>query len=141
MWSKGGDKAIARSLQNEKGLGILDTLFVCILVSILIGTVIPYYERLEQEAREVTLQTGLANIRKGIELYQALKGQNPSDLKSLVRARYVIPTRQDTFFSGEYLRAQAQDKEGNLLDPFGNRYEYDRNNGKVSSGTKGYETW
>lgn len=87
------------------------------------------------------MQTGLANIRKGIELYQVLEGRNPADLKSLVHKRYVIATRQDTFFSGEYLRAQAQDKEGNLLDPFGNRYRYDSKNGTVAPETKGYEKW
>lgn len=141
MWSKGEDKAIVPLLRNEKGLGILDTLFVCILVSILIGTVFPYYQTLAQEARESALQTGLANIRKGVELYHVLQGDYPENLKDLVRKRYLIAAGQKAFFSGEYLQAQAQDPEGNLLDPFGNRYLYDKKNGIVASGTKGYEKW
>lgn len=126
---------------NQKGQGILDTLLVCILVSILVGTVIPYYQRLAQQAREAALQTGLVNIRKGVELYQVLQGHYPPDLKSLVHAHFIIAAREDTFFSGEYLRHRATDLEGNLLDPFGNRYRYDPSKGTVFSGTKGYELW
>jgi type II secretory pathway pseudopilin PulG len=122
-------------------LGIFDTLLVCILVSILIGTVIPYYQQLAREAKETALQTGLANIRKGIDLYRVLQGRLPADLKSLVHARYIIPAREDTFFSGEYLRSQATDSTGNLVDPFGNQYRYNPLKGTVSSGTEGYETW
>lgn len=143
MWSKEEGRATSawRVFRNERGLGLFDTLLVCILVSILIGTVIPYYQRLEKKAREAALQTGLANLRKGVELYHLLQGEFPTDLKRLVHARYVIPVREDTFFSGEYLRDQAVDDEGNLLDPFGNRYRYDPKNRTVSSGTEGYEDW
>lgn len=142
MWSKEGRAtSTGRPFRNEQGSGIFDTLLVCILVSILIGTVIPYYQRLEREAREAALQTGLANIRKGIELYHLLQGELPINLRRLVHARYVIPIREDTFFSGEYLRNQAVDEEGNLLDPFGNRYRYDPKKGAVASETEGYENW
>lgn len=143
MWSKEEVRStfISRLIRNEKGLGVFETLLVCILVSILIGAVLPYYQRLEQQAKEAALQTGLANIRKAIELYSVLQGHYPTDLRGLVHARYVIPVREDTFFSGEFLLNQATDTGGNLLDPFGNRYRYDQKKGIVSSETGGYETW
>lgn len=128
-------------IRNQKGAGVLETLLVCTLVSILIGMVIPYYQRLAQEAKEVTLQSSLVNIRKSIELYRALKGKYPPNLESLVTQQYVIPVRGDTFISGEYLRSQAIDAEGKLLDSFGNRYKYSSWSGGVASGTKGYEKW
>lgn len=140
MWRR-GDKNSVKPFKNQKGMGVLDALFVCILVSLLIGTVIPYYKKLAQDAREMALQTGLLSIRKALDLHQALQGGYPTDLKSLVNKRYVVSAREDTFFSGEYLRAQTMDAEGDLLDPFGNRYQYNIKTGKVSSGTKGYETW
>lgn len=143
MWSKEEGRATTSSkfIVNQRGQGILDTLLVCILVSILIGTVIPYYQGLAQEAREAALQVGLVNIRKGVELYQALQGHYPPDLKNLMHTQFIIPAREDTFFSGEYLRHRATDPTGNLLDPFGNRYQYDPSRGTVVSGTKGYESW
>lgn len=128
-------------LQNEKGLGIFDTILVCTLIGILIGIAIPYYQKLVKEAREVALRSGLVNVRKGVELYHALQGHYPADLKNLARRRYVVETRKDTFFSGEYLSAVSSDAEGYLLDSFGNRYLYDPVRGHVTSTTKGYETW
>lgn len=139
MWPRGEGKP--SPIRNEKGLGILDTLLVCILVGILIGIVIPYYQKVQQNAKEIALRAGLGNIRKGIELYAALQGHYPSDLKALVHTRYVIPVREDTFFSGEYLREQAVDIEGNLLDPFGQHYRYDPKSGTVTAGADEYQSW
>jgi len=128
-------------IRNQRGAGIFEILLVCILISLLVGMVIPYYQRLAQKAREVTLQSGLIQIRKGVELYRVLQGHYPSDLKSLVHARYLIPIQEGTFFSGEYLNQQTMDAEGNLLDPFGNSYRYNNKDGTVSSSTKEYEKW
>lgn len=125
---------------NQKGFTTLETLFVCIIIGILIGFAWPYYLRLEREAKEVTLRTGLVNIRSGIVLYQALEQHYPADLRSLVHRKYLLPVR-DEIISGEYLLAQAVDGEGNLLDPFGNRYRYNSVSGHVVSSTKGYESW
>ncbi|TAK05994.1 MAG: hypothetical protein EPO39_09965 [Candidatus Manganitrophaceae bacterium] len=128
-------------MRSQKGAGVLETLLVCILISILIGTVIPYYQKLTKEAREVVLQSSLVSLRKAVELYHILQGKYPSDLKSLTNEKYVIPIRQDTFFSGEYLRAQAVDADGYPIDPFGIRYRYDPKKGRVASASRGYETW
>src|SRR5579884_1647772 len=104
MWLKEEARSkLLGSMDNQNGLGILDTILVCILMSILVGTAIPYYQKLERDAKGATLRAGLENIRKGIELYHALEGHYPTDLNVLIRARYVIPVREDTFFSGEYL--------------------------------------
>lgn len=89
----------------------------------------------------MVLRTGLNQIRKGVELYVLLQGHFPADLKSLVHARYVVPIRDDTFFSDDYLRAQAVDAEGYPVDPFGARYRYDPKEGKLASGSRGYESW
>ncbi|MFQ5779716.1 MAG: type IV pilin protein [Nitrospiria bacterium] len=143
MSSKEGVRSTIGSARsdNEKGMTVLDTLLVCILVGILIGIAIPYSQRLTEKTKEATLRMELVNIRKGVELYHALHGGYPGGLGSLIEGQYVIPMRDDTLFKGEYLHAQAVDPEGNLLDPFGNRYRYDPRGGTVSSSTEGYKTW
>ncbi|NKE72722.1 hypothetical protein [Candidatus Manganitrophus noduliformans] len=110
------------------------------MVGGLIGIAMPYYQKLALEAKEVTLKTGLVNIRSGIVLYQALQRHYPTDLKSLVREKYILPVN-DKIISREYLIAQSVDTEGNLLDPFGNHYRYDPVTGQVASSTEGYESW
>jgi Tfp pilus assembly protein PilE len=125
---------------NQKGFTSLETLFVCIIIGLFIGIAVPYYERVALEAKEVTLRIGLVNIRSGIRLYYALQEHYPADLKSLIHKKYLLPV-QDGIISGEYLTAQSVDSEGNLLDPFGNRYQYNPVSGHVVSSTKGYEIW
>jgi hypothetical protein len=122
-------------------LGAFDSLLVCIVLGILAGVFIPPYQRLAREAKEAVLQIGLFNLRKGVELYHAVHGRYPASLETLVRKKYAIPFRNDTFFSGEYLSAMAVDPEGRLIDPFGSRYRYDGKTGIVVSGTVGYEGW
>lgn len=106
----------------------------------LIGIAMPYYQKLALEAKEVTLRAELVNIRNGVELYNALHRSYPADLKNLIRQKYLLPIN-DRLISGDYLVAQSMDEDGNLLNPFGNRYRYDPATGRVTSETKGYESW
>lgn len=128
-------------LRGEQGLGIIDTLIVVVLISILIGVVIPKYQRMAQEAREAVLQVSLGNIRKGIQLYVLTKKEIPPDLQVLIREQVVIPMASGTIFSDTYLNSVTMDSEGYPLDPFGNRFGYLPATGQVFSTTKGYEKW
>jgi len=142
MSPKGEDKSAQTAvIRSQSGKGVLDTLLVCILVGIVIGVIFPYYHGTVKEAREVALRAGLVSIRKTIQLYYFTEHRYPPDLRSLVQKRLVLPAREDTFFKDEYLSAVTADPDGHLLDPFGNRYRYDPRNGRISSGTLGYETW
>lgn len=125
---------------NQKGFTSLETLCVCIMVGGLIGIAMPYYQKLALEAKEVTLRAELVNVRSGVELYHALQRHYPADLRNLILQKYLLPVN-DRIISGDYLIAQSLDEDGNLLDPFGNRYRYDPATGQVASETKGYERW
>lgn len=126
---------------KDKGLGIIDTLIVLVLISIMIGVVIPRYLGIAEEARETALQSGLLNIRMAIRVYRMVNERYPEDLKALVNKRFILTVREDTIFTQEYLRTLAVDEEGYPLDPFGNRYRYDPMSGYVASATEGYENW
>ena len=128
-------------LKEEQGLGIFDTLIVLVLISIFIVVLIPKYQHIAQEAQETALRMGLYNIRMAVGVYQIVNHRNPDDLRDLINKKFVIPIREDTLFTQEYLRLLAVDPEGHPLDPFGNRYRYDRVSGHAASTTKGYETW
>ena len=130
-----------RKLSGERGLGIIDTLIALVLISIMIGVLIPRYQRIAQEAQETTLKIGLGNIRKGIMAYVLINQRLPTDLRNLLKERIILPVREDTIFTTEYLRTLALDSEGFPVDSFGNRYAYDPKTGRVNSTTQGYETW
>lgn len=128
-------------LKGEQGLGIIDTLIVVVLISIFMGVLIPKYQRMAQEARETVLQISLGNVRKAIQLYVLTKQKIPTDLRDLIREKYVFPIKEGTIFSDQYLKTNALDDTGYPVDPFGNRYGYDPKIGRLYSTTKGYEKW
>ena len=128
-------------IKGEQGFGIIDTLITLVLISIFIVVLIPKYQRTAQVARETALKMGLQNIRMAVGVYRMVNHRYPDDLQDLVNKRYVLPVREDTIFTQEYLRSAAVDRDGKLLDPFGNPYRYDRAGGHVAATTRGYESW
>jgi len=129
---------------NQKdlaGFTVFDTLLVCILIAGMMAVLMIYYQRTIQEAKETALRTGLASIRLSIQLYHVLNGRYPKDLPELLTKRFLMPTKEGTIFSDQYLKAQALDPSGYLIDPFGQRYQYNPVLGRVTSSTRGYENW
>jgi len=131
---------------NAKGLTIIDAVIVLCLIGILIGVVIPKYQRMAREAQEAALKIGLANIRSSIRLFRALNERNPKSLNELIEKSVMLPSRMgpdpsagSIFLDENYLAAQALDAHGRLVDPFGSYYEYDPVLGAVKSSTRGFE--
>ena len=138
---------MAAGIRCQKGLTILDTIITLCLIGILIGVVIPKYQRIAHEAQEAALKTGLANIRTSIKLFKMLNNRNPQSLKELTEKKVMLPARigadrySGSFFDRNYLMSHAEDSKGNMLDAFGNPFAYDPLRGEVKATTKGYEDW
>jgi len=123
---------------NEKGSGIVETLIVLIVISILVIVVMDRYETIIEEAKEVALKTELNNLRQAILFFKIKNSRNPESLKELVTAHFVMPYKDD-IFSAKYLEPNSLDKDKNILDPFDMPYAYDRATGRVWSIKKGFE--
>jgi type II secretory pathway pseudopilin PulG len=135
-------------LKDAKGFTIIDAVITLCAIGILIGVVIPKYQRVTIDAQEAALKTGLTNIRTSIRLFRMLNDRNPGSLGELIENTVLLPARigKDTssgpvFLDEKYLDAQALDAEGRLVDAFGNLYTYDPVCGEVRTSTKGYERW
>jgi competence protein ComGC len=132
--------------KDAKGLTIVDAVITLCLIGILIGVVIPKYQRVAHEAQEVALKTELANIRLSITLFKMLNGRNPVSLKELIDKKVMLPARiggsyTGSIFKESYLMKNAVDAAGNKVDAYGNPFIYDSTRGEVKSSTKGYENW
>jgi len=132
--------------KNAKGLTIFDAVITLCLIGIVIGVVIPKYQRVAHEAQETALKTELANIRTSIILFTMLNGHNPASLKEMIETKVMLPARIGTGYTGSifkesYLIKNAVDVEGNKVDAYGNPFLYDPQRGEVRSSTKGYENW
>lgn len=128
-------------MSYQKGLGVIDTVIVVLIVSVFIGVFIPRYYRIARESQEIALRAGLNNIRMSLDLYKLHNGEYPKDLRELITKKYTAPYKEGTIFKEEYLNAHSLDEDGYPLDPFNNKFKYNPNTGRVSSSTAGYERW
>jgi type II secretory pathway pseudopilin PulG len=132
---------------GARGLTVIDAVITLCLIGILIGVVIPRYQRIAHEAQETALKMGLSNIRTSIKLFRMLNGRNPKSLQELIEKNIMIPARtgaepyMGSIFKQKYLMQQVIDANGNILDPFGNPFVFDEMTGQVRSTTKGCESW
>lgn len=122
------------SLKRNK-LEHVAVILVVMLVAFLVGANI-YYQR--QESRQRALYYQLQIIRSGINLFKVVNKRNPNNLVELAKNVYNFPGDMET---RRYLSNVPFDKQGNLIDSFGNNFFYDPKSGWIRSSTGGYEMW
>lgn len=110
--------------KTSKGLTFVEFLIVVCVIFVLIGTFSIFANRVLRGAREVALKHELAALRLRLKLYYMLHENQPETISEFYDAK-----------EGKF------DKDRNLLDSFGNKYIYERENGTVKSGTAKYNNW
>lgn len=147
-------------MKNNQGRTVFGTVLALIVVGILLVGAITYIQRATRIVKEYAMISELGNVRTSILLYFVINKKFPDSLKQMVSEKIILPFQDTedlkkmaggnpgiTFQTGTiiidrtYLERMALDKEGNVLDSFGNPYNYDPRLGKVSSSTPGYGGW
>ena len=126
---------------GKRSLTTIELIVVICLILVFVGTFAVYANITLKVAREITLQNELVNIRMSIQYYQIINARLPEGLLELANQPLTIKASDNTIVYKYSLRPFRVDKEGNLLDPFMQRYVYDERNGTIYSQTKGYERW
>lgn len=128
-------------LSDRQGSGIVESLIILIVISILVVVVMDRYETVIWEAKKVALKTELNNLRQAILFFKIKNSRYPASLKELVTSNFVIPYKGDTIISAKYLEPYSLDKNKNILDSFDFPFAYDPATGRVWSIKKGFENW
>ena len=123
---------------NEKGSGIVESMLVLIVISILVVVVMDRYETIVEEAKKVALKAELNNLRQAILFFKIKNSRYPESLKELVTSHFIVPYKDDVI-TAKYLEPYSLDKDKNILDPFDMPYAYERATGRVWSIKKGFE--
>jgi type II secretory pathway pseudopilin PulG len=118
---------------KRKKTEVLVILLVVIVAALIVGVKMNLNSK---AAKENALMSELRAVRTSVQLFMTLNKMIPADLKSLVTQKYTIGEKQ-----GPYLSGINVDKNGDLLDAFGNKFGYDPKTGRVWSVTKNYENW
>ena len=132
---------------GQKGFTVLEALIALFVVGLLFGILVARGKAVVRAARESAVKAELVNIRTSIQLFRMLNGRNPKSLNELVEKDVMLPARigpgpySGSLIKRKYLLANAVDRNGNVLDPFGGHFSYDPARGEVKSGTKGCELW
>jgi len=92
-------------------------------------------------AKEVALRNELGYIRMAIEHYRIVNSEYPQELKDLMQEYLPDKVVVNIITTQAYLKPVRVSQEGELLDPFRNKYFYDSNSGRVWSSSKGFEGW
>ncbi|MFC1666761.1 hypothetical protein ACFL0P_02650 [Candidatus Omnitrophota bacterium] len=114
---------------DNKGRGLIETIFSILILLGISGIFIKYGIINLKEAQEVALENQLTNIKTSVELYKALEGHYPEDLRELNKECKVI--KEDSLYDKEYLEFQTLDKEGYPICPNGHRFIYNNKTGEV----------
>ncbi len=121
-------------MYNNKGRGLIEVVFSIVVVLILYGVFAKYWIINLGETRKVTLENQLTNLKYSLELYKILEEVYPKDLRVLNKKS--ISIKEDSLYGRKYLDSHSQDKEGYPVDPYGHRFIYDNETGKVKRGSR-----
>lgn len=108
-------------------IGILGVI-VCLYGSLL------FFNR--ERLREFEIMNELRAIRLSVATFNYVNGRNPADLNELIGSDFTTKSG----IKREYI-PKSMLVDGSLLDPFGNPYIYDVENGWVKSTTAKFENW
>ncbi|MFC1508154.1 type II secretion system protein GspG [Candidatus Omnitrophota bacterium] len=121
-------------MYNNKGRGLIEVVFSIVIVLVLYGVFAKHWIINLREARKVTLENQLTNLKYSLELYKILEEAYPEDIRELNKKS--ISIKEDSLYGRKYLDSHLQDKEGYPVDPYGRRFIYDNDTGKVKRGSK-----
>lgn len=126
---------------KKRSFTVFEFLLICCLIFGLIGIFLNYAGTVLRISREQALRNELSSIRMSIEHFQLVNGRPPKDLQELANKPLTIWDKDSIISQKKFIEHYNTDKQGNFIDPFKNKYVYDERSGRVSSGTRGFESW
>jgi len=127
--------------RNKSSLTQIEFLTMLCIIFVLFGIFAIYANIGLRIVKETALRNELHNIRMSIEHYRVVSGRLPEGLFVLINQNFTLKSPDGTILRRKFLKDFRVDEEGYLLDLFMNRYSYQTKEGRVSSTTKGYESW
>jgi Tfp pilus assembly protein PilE len=130
-----------RAINGQRGLTLFELVITLTIIIVFIGTLFVFMYRAAIHAKEVTLKAELNNLRLSLNLYRALKGNSPPDLKTLLETKYKAAGADEITFQEHFISFLGKDAQGDPVDPFGNKFYFDAQKEVIRSKTEGYEDW
>ncbi|MGE5294236.1 MAG: type II secretion system major pseudopilin GspG [Solirubrobacterales bacterium] len=107
-----------RTRRNTKGFTLIELLVVILIISMLAGFVAPNVLKRLGKAKSDLARPRMAVIENAIKSFEFDCGRLPDDSEGGLEALLVAPADMEGKWNGPYL------KKSQLLDPWGNPYQY-----------------
>lgn len=110
-----------------------------VLLVVVVGFLVAsnlYYQ--DRSGKQKMLFYQLQILRSSINLYKFINANNPANLEVLAVGIYKFPGEE---LARKYIENAPIDKDGKVVDPFGESYYYDAQTGWLRSSSSGYEFW
>ena len=127
--------------KKNNALTVFELAVSACIIFVLAGIFGIYVNRTLGSANKVALRNELINIRMALEYYRIVNGRFPDELKELFKKDLTFGREKSSIKKEYFLEPFRIDESGFLLDPFMNRYIYDRQNGWVYSRASGCQNW
>jgi hypothetical protein len=115
------------------------TFEIIVVIAVVAFTVVMgagiYAKRVKLQKSELLIQE-LAMLRSSLAIYKILNHQNAESLAELAQGEYDVDGAWRP-----YVDKLPPVEDGDVLDPFGSPYAYDKKTGWVLSTTPGFESW
>jgi glutathione peroxidase-family protein len=126
-------------MEKEKKQRPIWEKIILVLILLAVPSVIYGYYHIHQKSlKEKTLIYQLQTLRNAVQIYLITYKESPKNLTELINATIDLKEGKELKLNFEGFKV---DKDGNILDPFGNTYNYNATNHWINSTTQGYAKW
>ncbi|MFH1857256.1 MAG: type II secretion system protein GspG [Candidatus Omnitrophota bacterium] len=110
----------------KKGFTLIELLVVIMIIMALAGLVVGGAQKARQRALVAKAKAAIASLETGLSMYELDYGYYPdAPISNVVTLLSKDPGEEDDTWNGPYVMFKEEDlKDGNLIDPWGNPYEY-----------------
>lgn len=126
---------------NRRSLTIFELLLVVCIIMVLWGSFAICFNTLARVSQETALRYELSSLRSAIQYYRIVNNRLPGDLKELAQKVLTLEKSYGISKKRIFVDEARTDTDGDLIDPFFTKYNYDSTVGRIYSQTAGYENW
>ncbi len=136
--------------RNERGLTAPEATVALVVLMGMFAVMLAVYGSQMRRINEGIMTAQLRAMRTQVRVFRAVKGRWPEDIKELVHSpwnmfplgAFDVEEEPVTRILKEEIEINyAVDELGFPVDPWGGRYAYDPENGKVGSAQERYSDW